>query len=272
MDTIVGRLDGLFKTPWLAAYDQTIDEVLAIYAETKESCRKVAAYFNRIRAHELGETASKTFVAELIKNYHYRVAQVGAHCKHRVPPPLPINDTWGMDATGKGDEAGTVHAIVAIIDHGSRLALALHPLRKRDAAVMLGIVITAIAQFGKPHCIRTDNDGVFRSRIFRRGLAKLDIRHRLSKPGHPWQNGRVERLFLTLKEKLNRLVVSNFEALDQALVVFRGWYNEIRPHDHLGGATPLEAWRGIDPYKLTPKAVELFTAWGGLLTGYYLRR
>ena len=42
--------------------------------------------------------------------------------------------------------------------------------------------------------------------------------------------------------------------------------------DHLGRATPLEAWRDIDPYELTPKAVELFTAWGGLLTGYYLRR
>ena len=103
-------------------------------------------------------------------------------------------------------------------------------------------------------------------------MRELGIKHRFSKPGHPWQNGRVERLFLTLKEKLNQLVVSSFEALDQALAVFRGWFNEVRPHDHLGGATPLEAWLGIDPYKLSPKAVELFVGWDGLLTGYYLRR
>lgn len=178
--------------------DRTIDDVLVIYSETKDGCRKVAAAFNRIHAHARGETVSKTFVAELIRKYHYRAQQVGMHCKHRVPPFLPINDTWGLDKTGKHDESGATHAIVALIDHGSRRALALHPLREGDASALLAVVMTAVALFGKPRCIRTDNESVFGSQVFRRGLARLGIRHCFSKPGHPWQNGRVERLFLTL--------------------------------------------------------------------------
>jgi hypothetical protein len=53
---------------------------------------------------------------------------------------------------------------------------------------------------------------------------------------------------------------------------FRHWYNVIRPHQHLHGLTPHEAWCGIDPYRSAPRAVERFSAWGGLLTGFYLHR
>ena len=61
------------------------------------------------------------------------------------------------------------------------------------------------------------------------------------------------------------------EALAGLLAQFRFWYNAVRPHQHLGGLTPEEVWRGIDPYARAPKAVHLFEAWGGLLRGYYLR-
>jgi len=40
----------------------------------------------------------------------------------------------------------------------------------------------------------------------------------------------------------------------------------------LHGLTPAEAWRGIDPYRSAPRAVERFSAWDSLLTGFYLRR
>ncbi|MFZ6736109.1 hypothetical protein ACO0LG_29610, partial [Undibacterium sp. Ji42W] len=60
-------------------------------------------------------------------------------------------------------------------------------------------------------------------------------------------------------------------ALDNLLAEFATWYNVIRPHQHLHGLTPAEAWRGIDPYKIVPQSVQHFTAWDGLLRGYYLR-
>ncbi|MCP3994447.1 MAG: transposase family protein, partial [bacterium] len=54
--------------------------------------------------------------------------------------------------------------------------------------------------FGKPRCIRTDNESVFTSVLFRLGLRLLGIRHQLTAPFAPWQNGRVERFFKTFKE------------------------------------------------------------------------
>ncbi|MGN6323722.1 MAG: integrase core domain-containing protein [Dyella sp.] len=115
------------------------------------------------------------------------------------------------------------------------------------------------------------NEACFTSSEFKEGLAGLGIKHQRSRPGMPWQNGRIERLFLTLKEKLDQLWVLDTVALQLALGSFRLWYNGVRVHQHLDGRTPSEAWHGIDQYK-SPKSVELFEAWDGLLVGYYMRR
>ena len=100
----------------------------------------------------------------------------------------------------------------------------------------------------------------------------LGIRHERSDPGCPWQNGRIERLFGTLKAKLDWLEVVSFDALNVALGEFRFWYNQARPHRHLGGATPAEAWSGVNPFAAKIKSEYWFEAWDGLLQGYYLRR
>jgi len=88
----------------------------------------------------------------------------------------------------------------------------------------------------------------------------------------PWQNGRIERLFGTLKDKLNQLRVADLVGLQQAMAEFTFWYNAVRPHQHLNGRTPLEAWQGMNPYQQIPKEAYLFQAWDGLLAGVYLRR
>ncbi|MFZ6770200.1 integrase core domain-containing protein [Undibacterium sp. Di26W] len=107
---------------------------------------------------------------------------------------------------------------------------------------------------------------------FRRGMRELGIRQEFSAQGKPWQNGRIERFFLTLKEKLNLTVPVNGLMLDCLLSDFTAWYNLIRPHQHLHGYTPNEVWTGVDPYVSAPKSVQYFSAWDGLLTGYHLRR
>lgn len=130
----------------------------------------------------------------------------------------------------------------------------------------------AIGTFGKPKAIRTDNEAVFVSRTFRLALLLLGIRHQRADPGCPWQNGRIERFFGTLKDKLDRLAVDSMEALNLALGEFRFFYNHVRPHQNLSGFTPAEAWAGVDPYALKVKREYWFEAWDGLLNGYYLRR
>ena len=64
--------------------------------------------------------------------------------------------------------------------------------------------------------------------------------------GHVDTNGRIERLFGTLKPILRKVSPTTTMALQKALVEFSHFYNQIRPHQGLGGLTPQEAWKGQD--------------------------
>jgi len=178
-----------------------------------------------------------------------------------------------------------LHFLFGIIDHGSRALLLLQALREKNSQTLIACISEVIRAHGKPKIIRTDNESIFTSRIFRRGLKLLGIRHQLTDPGCPWQNGRIERLFGTLKQKLDQLTYSPLpqageglgeratfrEQLNRDLDVFRYWYNHIRPHQNLDGKTPVEAWHGVNPYTKQPKQEHWFEAWDGLLAGYCLR-
>jgi len=49
--------------------------------------------------------------------------------------------------------------------------------------------------------------------------------------------------------------------------LLRFWYNHVRPHDYLDGATPAEVWNSR---KGNPDRAKWFEAWDGLLGGYWL--
>lgn len=121
-------------------------------------------------------------------------------------------------------------------------------------------------------CAAHRQRGVLHRPVFRFGLALAGIRHQRSDPGYPWQNGRIERLFRTLKRKLDQWEVTGFGALNDSLAEFRFFYNHVRPHQYLQGRTPAEAWSRIDPYTRPVRREYWFVAWNGLLQGYYLRR
>ena len=100
-------------------------------------------------------------------------------------------------------------------------------------------------------------------------LYLLDIKHQTIDPHCPWQNGRIERFFGTLKQKLNRRTMESIEQLSRDLHVFRFWYNQVRTHNNLNGRTPDEVWREVDIYKQAGNEVYYFNEWDGLLTGFY---
>lgn len=128
--------------------------------------------------------------------------------------------------------------------------------------------LDAVERLGKPQILRTDNEPIFRSRLFRLSLWFLGIRHQRTTPHCPLQNGRIERLFLTLKEK----ILPWFQEagvpddLEEDLATVRFWYNHLRPHQHLDGRTPSMAWtRRNLRLKGKPRYVSL---WNGRLSGF----
>jgi transposase InsO family protein len=236
------------------------------------TCRVVAGIFNRRFAAKRKMTVGKTFVAEVIRKHQYDVLLARRAIKRATPGPVPRNLIWGLDLTGKVDLSQTTHSVLAILEHASRAALWLEALQNKSSWALIGRLIEAIRRYGKPRAIRTDNESIFTSKAFRLALFLLDIRHQRIDLHCPWQNGRVERFFGTLKEKLDRLAVDSFDALNQALGEFRFFYNHVRPHQSLSDGTPAEAWAGVDPYATRIKREYWFETWDGLLKGYYLRR
>ncbi len=248
-------------------------EVIRLKALMPEAgCRAIADIFNRRFAAKRRITVGKTFVAELLRKHRYEIDVVRRQIKNARPKPVPRNLVWALDLTGKATPDGRTRIVLGILEHASRAALWLEALETKSSWTLIVKLAEAIHRYGKPRAVRTDNEAVFASRTFRLALLLLGIGHQRTDPGCPWQNGRGERLFGTLKAKLDQLAVESLAALNQALGEFRFFYNHVRPHQNLGGLTPAEAWAGADPFAFASKDEYWFEAWDGLLSGYYLRR
>ncbi|NOT20819.1 MAG: transposase family protein [Sideroxydans sp.] len=275
-------------------------EIIRLKAQMPQAgCRTLSDMINRRYAASHRISIGKTCVHRIIQRHQYEIQILRRKHKHATPKPVARNLIWGLDLTGKTDTHGKLHALLGIIDHGSRSLLHLQALHDKTTHTLIASISEVIRLHGKPKVIRTDcgrvaaqqrgthrrtpcgcNEGMFRSPAFANALKQLGIRHQRTDPGCPWQNGRIERLFGTLKEKLDQRIYSPLpagegqgvrEQLNRDLDTFRHWYNQVRPHQNLDGRTPAEAWCGINPYLKPPKQEQWFEAWDGLLTGYQLR-
>jgi putative transposase len=193
------------------------------------------------------QTVGKTFVSETLKTNHYRLACLMRDIRNKQPVAAKVNAVWAIDVTFVTDASGKTIPVLGLIDHGSRLVVCLHTLLNKRSWTLLGHLCLAIGQYGKPKSVRTDNEMVFTSRVFRTLLYLTGIRHQRTQIGAPWQNGRIERFFGTLKPLLRQLTISGAASLQLALDEFVLFYNHVRPHQNLSGLTPAEAWQGLRP-------------------------
>lgn len=184
-------------------------------------CRTISMIFNRRFKASRQMTVGKTYVSYVIRDHQYEIQVVRRNIKHRKPKPMARNLIWGIDLTGKTDSTGQLHNILGILEHKSRATLSLLALTDKTTLSILRNLLDTIERYGKPKIIRTDNEAVFTSRLFWIILWLLGIRHQRTELHCPWQNGRVERFFGTLKEKLNHWEVNSLEQLNHALGQFR---------------------------------------------------
>jgi hypothetical protein len=107
----------------------------------------------------------------------------------------------------------------------------------------------AFREYGLPWAIRTDNGPPFAS-VGLGGLSplavwwvKLGIVPERTDPGHPEQNGRLERLHRTLKDETASPPQPTWQRQQQAFQAFRSSYNQERPHEALGQQPPARKYR-----------------------------
>jgi transposase InsO family protein len=138
---------------------------------------------------------------------------------------------------------------LTVSDYRSRYLLACEGLESTREASAFPVFERVFKEFGLPAAIRTDNGVPFASPHALFGMSRLavwwlrlGIAIERIKPGHPQQNGRHERMHLTLKQETTRPPSYNFLQQQARFDDFIEGYNQDRPHQALGGQYPGEVY------------------------------
>ena len=170
------------------------------------------------------------------------------------PGPMQL---WGIDIVG-GIElvdpaTGALRdaKIVTGVDDHSRFCVMAVVVERSTARAVCVAFAQALARYGVPEEVITDNGKQFTDRFSRygprRGEVLFDkicrrngITHRLTQPGSPNQNGKVERFHGTFRPDISE--AGPFTSLPAAQAAVDDWvhrYNTDRPHQALDERVPV---------------------------------
>jgi transposase InsO family protein len=161
------------------------------------------------------------------------------------------NELWCADYKGEFRLGNKSYCYpLTITDYRSRYLLSCEALDSTKEPAAFNVFERVFKEFGLPAAIRTDNGLPFSSPNTLFGLSKLSVwwlRLRISieriKPGNPQQNGRHERMHLTLKKETTKPAAYNFLQQQEKFDDFIEVYNSERPHQALGGLYPAEVYK-----------------------------
>ena len=163
--------------------------------------------------------------------------------------PAP-NDLWCVDFKGEfklGD--GRYCYPLTVTDQASRFLLACEAFESTKEPPVIEAFLRLFKERGLPDTIRSDNGLPFASPNGLYNLSKLSvwwlrlgIEIERIKPGNPQQNGRHERMHLTLKKEATRPPGMNSLQQQAKFDSFVSEFNTERPHEALGMRCPAELY------------------------------
>jgi transposase InsO family protein len=160
------------------------------------------------------------------------------------------NEVWCADFKGQFQMGNHRYCYpLTISDHFSRYLLTCESLEDTKGAGAQPVFESAFEEYGLPDSILTDNGSPFASGGLL-GLSRLSvwwmrlgIKLRRIVPGHPEQNGRHERMHLTLKLETTRPAGGNHLQQQEKFDNFRGEFNDERPHEALEMKCPSDFYK-----------------------------
>ena len=155
------------------------------------------------------------------------------------------NDVWSADFKGWFLTGDGIHVEPFTVSDGhSRFLIRCQAVGRADAAHVWPVLADAFREYGLPRVLRSDNGPPFAS-LATAGLSRLAVKlikagvapHRIA-PGKPQENGRHERLHLTLKQDTASPPARSLAAQMDRFERFRALSNTERPHEALGQVPP----------------------------------
>ena len=164
---------------------------------------------------------------------------------------LAPNELWCTDYKGEFMLADRRYCYpLTVTDHASRYLLLCEAMESNAERFAFTAFERLFRERGLPQAIRSDNGVPFASPNGLFNLSKLSVWWlRLGiaieriRPGHPQQNGRHERMHLTLKKEATRPPGANILQQQAKFDEFVEEFNQQRPHEALQMQCPAQFYR-----------------------------
>ena len=138
---------------------------------------------------------------------------------------------------------------LTVTDHASRYLLLCEALESTREDLTVTAFEQLFRERGLPQAIRSDNgvpfaspNGLYTLSRLAVWWLRLGIGIERIKPGHPQQNGRHERMHLTLKKEATKPAGANFLQQQARFDAFTDEFNTERPHEALDMKIPAEVY------------------------------
>lgn len=175
--------------------------------------------------------------------------------RHVPPRTTPLgdcidsNDVWCMDFKGYFlTKDGQKCDPFTLTDAYSRFLIRCVKLDFNRTENVWGVLDASFREYGLPLYLRSDNGPPFATcapgRVSRLSinLIKVGVIPDWIEPGKPQQNGRHERMHLTLKNETANPPAENLNSQRIRFQEFQDYYNFTRPHEALDQKTPSEVY------------------------------